>query len=394
MRRRIILRKIHRPSKIPRATQTQKPCYSITQCIRAAFANIFIFVANISAPPFGSDSRNFLVAKILRRTVTNQVSLYKVTNQVSPYKVTNQVSPYKMTNQVSPYKVTNQVSPYKVTNQVSPYKVTNQVSPYKVTNQGSPYKVTNQGSPYKVTNQGSPYKVTNQGSPYKVTNQGSPYKVTNQVSPYKVTNQVSPYKVTNQGSPCKVTNQVSPYKVTNQVSPYKVTNQVSPYKVTNQVSPYKVTNQGSPYKVTNQVSPYKVTNQVSPYKVTNQVTLLSSPTRSKFALASCFTHHERQKKRAYEQRVVEVENGSFTPLIFSTMGRLASIFYSRLAMMLSEKRQQPFSSTMGWLRCQLSFSFLRSSILCIRGSRSSHHVIPRFPIFTDLATNESRVAPY
>ena len=117
----------------------------------------------------------------------------------------------------------------------------------------------------------------------------------------------------------------------------------------------------------------------------------------KFALASCFTHHERQKKRAYEQRVVEVENGSFTPLVFSTtggMGRLASIFYSRLAMMLSEKRQQPISSTMGWLRCQLSFSLLRSSILCIRGSRSSHHVIPRFPISTDLATNESRVAPY
>ena len=37
-------------SKIRRATQTQKPCYSITQCIRAAFANIF--VANISAPSF------------------------------------------------------------------------------------------------------------------------------------------------------------------------------------------------------------------------------------------------------------------------------------------------------------------------------------------------------
>lgn len=72
----------------------------------------------------------------------------------------------------------------------------------------------------------------------------------------------------------------------------------------------------------------------------------------KFALASCFTHHERQKKRAYEQRVLEIENGSFTPLVFSTtggMGRLASIFYSRLAMMLSEKKQQPFSATMGWL---------------------------------------------
>ena len=29
----------------------------------------------------------------------------------------------------------------------------------------------------------------------------------------------------------------------------------------------------------------------------------------KFALAYCFTHRERQKKRAYEPRVVEIENG-------------------------------------------------------------------------------------
>ena len=67
MRRCIILRKIHALSKIQRASQTQKPCYSVMQCIRAAFANIF--VANISAPSFGSDLRNFSVANILRRTV-------------------------------------------------------------------------------------------------------------------------------------------------------------------------------------------------------------------------------------------------------------------------------------------------------------------------------------
>ena len=122
----------------------------------------------------------------------------------------------------------------------------------------------------------------------------------------------------------------------------------------------------------------------NPYAKSNQ----------KFSLTSCFSHHERQKKRMYEQRVVEVENGSFTPLVFSTtggMGRLANIFYSRLASKISAKRQQPFASTMGWLRCQLSFSLLRSSILCIRGSRSKKNAIPRFPLSTDLATIESRV---
>ena len=114
----------------------------------------------------------------------------------------------------------------------------------------------------------------------------------------------------------------------------------------------------------------------------------------RFSLAACFSHHEKSKKRAYEQRIIEVEHGSFTPLVFSTtggMGRQSTIFYSRLASLLARKRHQPYSTTMGWLRCHLSFSLLRSSILCIRGSRSSRHVIPRFPAATDLAVSESMV---
>ena len=114
----------------------------------------------------------------------------------------------------------------------------------------------------------------------------------------------------------------------------------------------------------------------------------------RFSLAACFSHHEKSKKRAYEQRIIEVEHGSFTPLVFSTtggMGRQSTIFYSRLASLLARKRHQPYSTTMGWLRCHLSFLLLRSSILCIRGSRSSRHVIPRFPAATDLAVSESMV---
>ena len=123
----------------------------------------------------------------------------------------------------------------------------------------------------------------------------------------------------------------------------------------------------------------------NPYAKSNQ----------KFTLASCFSHYEKSKKRAYEQRIVEVEHGSFTPLVFSTtrgMGRLASIFYSRLALLLAEKRHQPYATTMGWLRCLLSFSLLRSSILCIRGTRSNQNYIPRLAASFDLAVGESCVA--
>ena len=92
-------------------------------------------------------------------------------------------------------------------------------------------------------------------------------------------------------------------------------------------------------------------------------------------LQSVYRRHELEKKRQYEQRIREVEHATFTPLVLSStggMGKAASVFYKRLASMISEKRDVPYSKTMGWLRCRLSFALLRCSIMCIRGSRSSH----------------------
>ena len=89
---------------------------------------------------------------------------------------------------------------------------------------------------------------------------------------------------------------------------------------------------------------------------------------------SQYRRHEREKSRAYEQRICEIEHGSFTPLIFSAtggMGPLASTFYKRLADRLSEKWDIPYSKAMCLLRCRLSFALLRSMIRCMRGSRSA-----------------------
>ena len=92
--------------------------------------------------------------------------------------------------------------------------------------------------------------------------------------------------------------------------------------------------------------------------------------------ASDFELREQAKKREYSQRVQEVERGVFTPLVLSTdgeMGRVATTFYKRLADMIAQKRQHHYSTVMGWLRCRISFASLRSSVMCIRGSRSSFH---------------------
>ena len=73
-------------------------------------------------------------------------------------------------------------------------------------------------------------------------------------------------------------------------------------------------------------------------------------------------------------RIREVEHSSFTPLVFSAsggMGHEASVFYKRLASLLSDKWNDPYATVLGWIRCRLSFCLLRSAIQCIRGARSS-----------------------
>ena len=111
--------------------------------------------------------------------------------------------------------------------------------------------------------------------------------------------------------------------------------------------------------------------------------------------AGSYRAHENTKKRIYEQRIREIEHSSFTPLVMSLtggLGREAGIAYKRLASLPASKRDQPYCKTMGWLMCSLSFALLRSSILCIRGSRSSpHHYTHELPP-VDLASAEAQIS--
>ena len=95
----------------------------------------------------------------------------------------------------------------------------------------------------------------------------------------------------------------------------------------------------------------------------------------KLQRSSCSLQATRiRQKREYNQRVQNVEQGVFTPLVLTTtgcMGWEASTLYKRLTNMLSQKQDKPYSMVMGWLRCRQSFAILRSSIMCIRGTRSS-----------------------
>ena len=85
------------------------------------------------------------------------------------------------------------------------------------------------------------------------------------------------------------------------------------------------------------------------------------PSNSGSSIQSCYRKHEAIKKRAYESRICEVEHSTFIPLVFSAtggMGHEATIFYKRLASLLSEKWKECYASVLGWVRCRLSFDQL------------------------------------
>ena len=117
----------------------------------------------------------------------------------------------------------------------------------------------------------------------------------------------------------------------------------------------------------------------------------NAPSNSAGTISAAYVKHENIKKRAYGERVRNIEHGVFTPLVFSStggMGKESTAFYKRLADMLAYKKQLPYSVTMSWLRCKLSFAALRSSIMCIRGTRSSQKQQPIRDADITLATSE------
>ena len=113
-------------------------------------------------------------------------------------------------------------------------------------------------------------------------------------------------------------------------------------------------------------------------------------------LAQCYRRAELDKKRKYDERIREVENGTFSPLIFSSsggMGPSATVVFKRIATLLSEKRSHPYSHVLYWIRTKLCYSLLRSAVMCLRGSRSiySYHRCNLTDPSIDLACAESRV---
>ena len=88
-------------------------------------------------------------------------------------------------------------------------------------------------------------------------------------------------------------------------------------------------------------------------------------------LQQIYRNHER-KKRLYTRRVLDIEQGTFTPLIFTLTGGMGNEclqYHSRLAQLISIKKGEDYAKTISWIRARTSFALLRSALICLRGSR-------------------------
>jgi hypothetical protein len=100
----------------------------------------------------------------------------------------------------------------------------------------------------------------------------------------------------------------------------------------------------------------------------------SAPSYHNQTIQVAYQNNEQEKRRQYERRVIEIEHGSFTPLVIPTTGGMspsANIFYKRLASKISSKYLTNYSETMRAIRCLLAYSRIHSEVLSLRGTQST-----------------------
>ena len=87
---------------------------------------------------------------------------------------------------------------------------------------------------------------------------------------------------------------------------------------------------------------------------------------------STMRRHEEEKKRNYNDRVIQVEKATFTPVVFSTSGAMgdeADKLYKQIAKILSIRNKNTYSDTIRYIRQRLSFCLLKTIIISLRGFR-------------------------
>ena len=117
-----------------------------------------------------------------------------------------------------------------------------------------------------------------------------------------------------------------------------------------------------------------------------------SPSQIRLTTENVLKKQEQEKKRNYNRRIMEIEHGTFTPLVFCVsggMGKEYSMFHKHVAERLAIKTGKRYEKIISTIRCKLSFLILKSALICVRGSRSHNlKTIDEFELVSNFARIE------
>ena len=85
-----------------------------------------------------------------------------------------------------------------------------------------------------------------------------------------------------------------------------------------------------------------------------------------------YKENEDEKKKEYNKRVLNVEKGNFTPLVFLTSGGMSKEckrFINRLANLQARRKGEEYGDVVRVLRNKLRFVLLKTTLIALRGHR-------------------------
>ena len=107
----------------------------------------------------------------------------------------------------------------------------------------------------------------------------------------------------------------------------------------------------------------------------------NAPSYQQTDLNQLYRTHELEKMRKYNARVMTVERGSFTPLIYTTYGGWgpqATRYHKRMAEKIATRKNEKYCDVLSHMRARIRFSLLRSTLVAVRGERGKRRTSKPF----------------
>ena len=91
-------------------------------------------------------------------------------------------------------------------------------------------------------------------------------------------------------------------------------------------------------------------------------------------METIYENCEKRKKSKYNDRILQVEKASFSPLIYTTnggMGPECLRVNKKIAERIAEQRKEHYSKVMNHVHTRLRFALLKSVLVAVRGYRGN-----------------------